>query len=157
MSIRTTSRARVTGVAPPRQRADTKVVLSTLWIFAMFNYLYCDLLGLMDSKYLREYLDGKVGSIRVTQGFLLGSAVLMEIPIAMVLLSRRLDHRANRTTNVVAGAFMTVVQAGTLLIGSATTYYVFFSVVEMATTLVIVWRAWKWTDPSPPRLDAVGL
>jgi hypothetical protein len=157
MSIETATRTRVTGVAPPRPRAETKVVLSTLWIFAMFNYLYCDLLGLMDSKYLKGYLDGKVGSIRVTQGFLLGSAVLMEVPIAMVLLSRRLNHRANRTANVVAGAFMTVVQAGTLLIGSATVYYVFFSIVEMATTLLIVWRAWKWNEASAPRLDAVGL
>jgi hypothetical protein len=26
---------------------DRKVILSTLWLFAMLNYLYCDVIGLM--------------------------------------------------------------------------------------------------------------
>ncbi|WP_430823641.1 DUF6326 family protein [Carboxylicivirga sp. N1Y90] len=30
---------------------DRKVILSTLWIFVTLNYLYCDVLSLMDIKH----------------------------------------------------------------------------------------------------------
>ena len=70
----------------------------------------------------------------------------MEIPIAMVVLARVLPYAANRWANVVAGGIMTVVQVGTLFVGSTTVYYVFFSVIEIATTAFIGWYAWTWTD-----------
>ncbi len=39
----------------------TRVQLSTLWIFALLNYLYCDVMTLMDSNFLKQFMDGKVG------------------------------------------------------------------------------------------------
>jgi hypothetical protein len=71
----------------------------------------------------------------------------MEIPIAMVLLSRMLKYRPNRWANVIAGAFMAVVQASTLFVGTTTVYYVFFSAIEIACLLFIVWTAWRWAEP----------
>ena len=65
-----------------------KVKISTLWIFVLFNYLYCDVMALMDTELLKQYITGNIGGIQITQGFLLGAAILMEIPISMVLLSR---------------------------------------------------------------------
>lgn len=123
---------------------DAAVRLSTLWIFVMFNYLYCDIVGLMDSGLLKQYLTGNIDGLHVTQGFLLGGSVLMEIPTAMILVSRVMKHRANRLANIIAGAVMTVVQASSLLLGSPTSYYLFFSVIEIACTSLIVWYAWKW-------------
>ncbi len=123
------------------------VTLSTLWVFVMFNYLYCDLLGLMDSRFLKEYLTGHVNGMDVTQGFLLGAAVLMEIPIAMIVLSRVLKPRTSRRANIAAGSVMTVVQIASLFVGGLTMYYAFFSVVEIACTSFIVWYAWRWRVP----------
>ncbi len=37
----------------------------------------------------------------------MGSAVLMEIPIAMIVASRLLTFRANRLANIIAGALLT--------------------------------------------------
>jgi hypothetical protein len=126
---------------------DMRARLSTLWIFVMFNYLYCDVLGLMDPESLRGFLDGNVGGIDITQGFLLSASILMEIPMAMVLLSRVLKYRANRWANIGAGTLMTVVQFSTLFFGSSPTpFYLFFSVIENACTSVIVWYAWKSPD-----------
>ena len=122
-------------------------MLSTLWIFVTLNYLYCDVLGLTDHEQLKQYLTGTVDGLDMSQGFLLGAGILMEIPIAMVLLARVLRYRANRWSNVVAGAVMTAVQVVTLFVGSTTVYYVFFSVVEIATTAFIAWYAWTWTGP----------
>ena len=121
--------------------------LSTLWIFAALNYLYCDVVGLMDRGLLRQFLAGEVDGIPLTQGFLLGAAILVEIPIAMVLLSRFLTYRANRWANIAAGSIMTVVQFSTLFFGTSTIYYVFFSIIEIATTVLIVWFAWNWRKP----------
>ncbi len=126
---------------------DRKALLSTIWIFAVLNYLYCDLLSLMDANALKQYLTGTVGGLRFTEGFLLGAGILMEIPMAMVLLSRVLPTRANRLANMAAGLFMTVVQIATLLIGTSTMYYWFFSLVEIAATAMIVWFAWTWRIP----------
>lgn len=126
---------------------DRKVLFSTIWIFAMLNYLYCDVMSLMEPGSLKQYLNGNVGGMAITPGFLLGAAILMEIPISMVLLSRLLKYRANRLANIVAGTIMTVVQVLTLFIGTPTIYYTFFSIFEIASTALIVWLAWKWTNP----------
>jgi hypothetical protein len=125
----------------------TRSKLSTLWILATLNFLYCDVVTLMDRA--REFAAGSVGAIHVTQGFLLGAAVLVEIPISMVLLSRVLNYRANRLANVVGGITMTLVQALTLVISVPTPYYAFFSIIEIGCTAAIVWYAARWPSDAP--------
>lgn len=121
-----------------------KSYLSTLWIFATVNYLYCDVLSLMNPPMLKGYLAGSVNGIEVTPGFLLAAGVLVEIPMAMILVSRVAGQRSNRWANLIAGAFMTVVQLITVFVGPPALYYVFFSVIEIGTTAAIVWLAWRW-------------
>jgi hypothetical protein len=128
---------------------DMNIKLSALWIFAVLNYLYCDVLGLTDPNMLTQLLS-RTGPIQMTQGFLLGAAILMEIPIAMVLLSRVLKYKENRLANIIAGSIMSAVQISTLFVGTPTIYYVFFSVIEVACTLFIVGYAWRWNRASLP-------
>jgi len=134
-------------------KRDRQSTLSILWIFATLNYLYCDVASLMDRKLLRGYLAGNVGGLHITQGFLtqgflLGAAALIEIPIAMVLVSWVARYRPNRWANIAAGTVMTVVQVVTLFAGTPTGYYLFFSVIEIACTAFIVWYAWTWRLPA---------
>src|SRR5829696_10322323 len=89
----------------------TNVKLSTLWITASLSYLYCDVISLMDPELLRQYLQGNVNGMAFTPGFLLGAAILISIPITMVLLSRLLNYRANRWTNITDATAMTDVQS----------------------------------------------
>jgi hypothetical protein len=99
----------------------------------------------MESSVLKGYLEGHVGSIQVNQEFMLGAALLMEIPIAMVLLSRILKYRANRWANIIAGTIMTVVQISSMFFGTGPTiHYIFYSVIEVACAAFIVWFAWTW-------------
>jgi len=112
----------------------------------MFNYLYCDVMTLMDPEVLNQLLTGTVGNIQMTEGFLLAAAVLMEIPIAMVLLSRVLKYKANRWANIIAGTIKTVVMILTMFVGTPTLYYLFFGTIEIACTAFIVWYAWTWRD-----------
>ena len=118
---------------------DRRVLLSTLWLFAMLTYTYGDVVTLMDPI--------KHGSIQLTEGFLLGGSIFMMIPISMVLLSRILKYRANRWASIIAGAIMTVSLILTLFVAVPTMYYAFFSVIEIACTALIVWYAWTWRNP----------
>ena len=118
---------------------DTKVKLSALWLFAMLTYTYGDVVTLMDPV--------KHGSVQLTEGFLLGGSIYMMIPLTMVLLSRLLKYRASRLASIIAGSIMTVTLPITLFVAVPTTYYVFFTVIEIASTALIVWYAWKWPNP----------
>jgi hypothetical protein len=71
------------------------------------------------------------------------AAVLVEIPIAMVLLSRIMRGRANRLANIAAGTFTTISQPLSLIVQAPPPYYLLFSVIEMACTCAIVFYAWK--------------
>ena len=122
-----------------KERMDPKVLLSTLWLFAMLTYTYGDVVTLMDPI--------KHGSIELTEGFLLFGSILMMIPISMVLLSRIMKYRANRWANIVAGTFMTAFLTVTLFVAVPTMYYAFFSAIEITCTMFIVGYAWKWRSP----------
>jgi hypothetical protein len=122
-----------------KDKMNPKVLLSTLWLFAMLTYTYGDVVTLMDPV--------KHGTIQLTEGFLLFGSILMMIPISMVLLSRVLKYRANRWANIIAGTFMTAFLTVTLFVAVPTMYYAFFSAIEIACTLFIVGYAWKWRIP----------
>src|SRR5437667_5617954 len=76
---------------------DTKERLSLFWIFALLNYLYADVLALF------AFVGSPNSAPHLPQWALLGSAVLMEIPIAMILACRLVPFRANRLANIIAG------------------------------------------------------
>jgi hypothetical protein len=120
---------------------DRKAILSTLWIFVMFNYLYADLAMMIFNPGAYQAI-----AARMSQWVVLGAAALMEILIAMILLSRILKYRANRWANIFAGIVGTVFVAVTLS-PRAPAFYIFLSAIEIACTLFIVWYAWTWPNP----------
>jgi hypothetical protein len=130
----------------PTQR-DPRVVLQSVWIFTILSYLYCDVLTLMHAEDLRALLAGEVGGMRITEGFLFGAAVLMQIPIAMVLVTRLAPHRVARPACIAAGVVMTAVQAMSLFVGTGVAaFYLLYSVIEISATVFVVRYAWGWRD-----------
>lgn len=81
MTIHMTNLAPV--VPADGSRTDPRTVVSSLWLFAILNYLYCDLLGLMYPKDLQGFLNGNVGGLVIDQQFLLYAAILMTVPMAV--------------------------------------------------------------------------
>lgn len=128
------------------KKMNTKVLLSTLWLFATINYIYCDVFTLFHSEDLKNFLSGKVGEMVIDQNFLLTFSIVLEIPIVMILLSRMLNFKLNRILNIVAGGIMTIVQSGSLFAGAPTKHYIFFSIIEIATTISIIGIANKWRN-----------
>ena len=130
---------------------DTKERLSLLWLFALLNYLYADVIALFA-------IAGTGNSFEpLPPWVLMGSAVLMEIPIAMILACRLLPFRANRLANIIAGAILTLVNGFLTflppLIGwgkpPALAEYLFFATIETVCTSIIVWQAWTWSEVKP--------
>ncbi len=125
-------------------KMNRKTLLSTLWVFVTINYLYCDLIGLMDSSLLKQYLKGSVEGMEINENFLLAAGILMEIPISMILLSRILKDKPNAVANLVAAFIKTSVMALTLFLGKPTIYYLFFATIEISTTVFILVYVIGW-------------
>ncbi len=127
---------------PPMPRRE---LLFTLWVFVMFMYAYCDILGLFDPTILNQLLTGSIGGIEMTEMFLVAAGVLMLLPISMVLLTRVLPYRSARWANIVIGVIKTVVMIVTLMSPSAL-YYWMYGIIEILTTGAIVALAWTWRE-----------
>ena len=118
-----------------------KVVLSTLWIFAMLNYLYADVFTLFFNPTAQKE------TLAMPQGPVMVFAILMETAIVMVLLSRILKYRANRWANIAAGIFHTAFVSWSLFGETQPLFYMFFASIEIVCTLFITWYSWKWRNP----------
>ena len=128
---------------------DTKERLSVLWIFALLNYLYADVLALFAIVGSPNLADAP----HLSPWALMASAVLMEIPIAMIVACRLLPFRANRLANIIAGVVLTLVNGFLTFVPPlagwgrppALPEYLFFATIETVCTSVIVWQAWTWS------------
>ncbi len=123
---------------------EARARLSTLWIFVMLNMIFADIFSFMHPGVLKQLMSGYAEQIQLTPEFLLAAAILVEIPIAMVLLSRVLQQRPNRIANIVASVITIVYVIGG---GSVTPTYIFFATIEVASMLFIIWYAWRWRNP----------
>jgi len=127
-------------------RINVRIKLSALWVAIMLLYIYADILSLFKPGQIEQMIAGKMGPFPVTQSSLLAASTLMIIPAVMVFLSLTLKTKVNRWANITTGVLYTFVNISNL-VGETWAYYIFFGIVEIAFTLLIVWYAWKWPNP----------
>ena len=122
------------------KKIDTKVLLSTLWIVVMINMLKADILSL--------YIPGAADEVARTAGetpitqLMLGGAIMMEISIVMIILSRMLNYRVNRWVNIITSIITIAFVWGG---ASPNPHYIFIAAVETICLLLIIWNAWRWS------------
>jgi len=126
------------GVTP-----DLGTRLSTLWVVVMFNMVFADILTFIKPGALQDLWAGQAG-VQITPGLLLLFAILIEVPIAMIFVSRVLRPGPGRWANTAAAAVTTAFVVGG---GSLSPHYVFFASVEVACMALIVWSVWTQRDP----------
>src|SRR3990172_12875825 len=124
-------------------KIDTKVLLSTLWIVVMINMLKADILSLFIPGALDEVAKTSVSTGTPIPQLMLGGAIMMEISIAMIVLSRVLKYKVNRWTNIIT-SIITIM----FVVGGGVSYphYIFVATVEVICLLSIIWNAWKWRN-----------
>jgi len=124
---------------------EMKNILSAFWIFIMINMAFADIIGFTYPGFMAKLVaGGPIDGIVVTPTLLLVGALLLEIPTAMIILSRLLKHGVNRWFNIIAAVITIIYVAG---MSSPTVVYWFFCSLEIVTSLVILVLAWKWCNP----------
>ena len=121
-----------------------KIKLSALWTSVTFCYLYGDYFELYLPKKVEGMINGE--SMLDSPMKLFAASVLLAIPAVMVFLSVLVKPSINRWLNIIFGVFFTAIMV--LIALASITYwrifYVFFSLLEVAITSLIVWYAWRW-------------
>lgn len=120
---------------------DMKAKLSTVWIFVLLNVIFRDIHELFRPGFLEEMMTGMVNGVQMSEETLLVAGILLEIPIAMVILSRVLRYRFNRLANIIA-AVLTIA----FIISNRPNDLddIWFLTVGVVALSLIIWYAWKW-------------
>jgi len=127
----------------PAKKFDTKVLLSTLWVVVMINMAYADILSLHIPGTLEEVAKTSVNTSTSIPQLMLGGAIMLEIPIAMIFLSRVLKYKMSRWANIITSVITIAYVIGG---GILYPHYIFIATIEVVCMLLIVWFAWKWRN-----------
>lgn len=129
--------------AASAKKIDTKALLSTLWIVVMINMVKADILSLFIPGAADEVAKTAASAGTSISQLMLVGAVMGQLGIAMIILSRVLKYGINRWANIVV-AIVTVVY----IWGGMASYphYIFIAIVESLCLLLIVWFAWAWRN-----------
>lgn len=127
----------------PTKKIDTKALLSTLWIVVMINMLKADILSLFIPGAPEELAKTSASTGTPIPQLMLSGAIMMEISIAMIILSRVLKYGVNRWANIIV-SLITIA----FVVGGGVSYphYIFVATVEVICLLSIIWLAWKWRN-----------
>ena len=125
-----------------KENIEPQTLLSTLWIFILFNMLLRDLHEFPTEGYIEELM-----ALKLSDPTMLLYGFIVEIPILMVLLSRILKDRANKWANIVA--------AGVAMLGIASTLPtadlddIFFALINIGALLTVMRTAWTLSVLEP--------
>ncbi|MBT4035484.1 MAG: hypothetical protein HOB84_07305 [Candidatus Marinimicrobia bacterium] len=132
--------------------AMVKSKLSTIWTAVTLNMIAADVLSLYIPEGMDEYTDFADGK---EAELMTAAAVMYQIPISMVFLSKVLPYKANRRANMIAAGLMTLAVVGG---GSTDPHYMIMAGAEIVGFSLIAWNAYKWTSPEgEPSKHNLGL
>jgi hypothetical protein len=118
--------------------ADTRIILSGLWVATMLTFLWGDVLTI----FAGDFESGKLAGTQPTQAMWMGIGVLMLIPIVMVVLSLTLQYPAIRWVSIVAAIFWVVFNLFAL--SGYPAYEKLLIIVSFVFNALVIWYAWKW-------------
>jgi len=121
-----------------------KTKLSTLWILVLFNMLFRDMHEFARTGFLEELLAMTSNGAQISEGLLLGAAIVLQIPISMIFLTQVLNVKVNRWANLIAAIITIAMVVSNNLAPDLDD--VFFAVVECVALLLVIWYAWKWPN-----------
>ena len=120
---------------------DIQIKLAGIWIAVMLTYLLGDVLRIFAGDFKAGELAGK----SISQGMMLGIAVLMVIPIVMILVTLFTGNPVNRWANIIVAIFFFLFN----IIGLPTypgMYDKFLIAVSLVFNVMTVWLAWQWNS-----------
>ena len=127
--------------------AKVRIVLSALWAARMLSGLQGDSTRFHDPVALKELVAG-TSDAPVTNELLLVMSIIFAVPIFMSFLSLTLKDKTIRWANLTIGiffvAFDLIFLGLALFLWQSSSYEIFWSIVYLVFTALVVWYAWKW-------------
>lgn len=123
------------------KKLDAKALLSTLWIVVMINMLKADILSLFIPGATEEVVKTAASTGASIPQLMLVGAVMGNLAIAMIILSRVLKYRINRWVNIVVGVVIIAYIWGGM---ASYPHYIFIAAVETICLMLIIGIAWRW-------------
>jgi hypothetical protein len=109
-----------------------------MWIVVMVNMIFADIFSIM-IELVKGGTINIIGSDVVTTMAI--AALITNIPILMIFLSRVLSYKLNRILNIAASIFTVI-----YIIGGASSlaHYIIIASIEIVFLIMILLSAWKW-------------
>jgi hypothetical protein len=129
------------------KKIDTRTMLSILWVVVMINMLKADILSLFIPGAAEEVARTSAATGTPIPILMLGGAIMMELSIAMIILSRVLPYTFSRWVNII----ISLITIAFVISGGVNyPHYFFIATLEVAFLLIIAWKAWVWRNPQNP-------
>jgi Family of unknown function (DUF6326) len=129
---------------------DVRIILSALWAARMLSGIQGDAFRLSDPVALQSLI-ANTGDVVASSELLLVMSIIFVVPILMSFLSLTLKDKANRWANRSIGiffaAFDLVFLGLALFVWRSAGYEIVWSFAYLVFTSLIIWYAWKWTNP----------
>ena len=132
-----------------RNLLDVRIVLAALWIAEVLSSLNGDTYRLSDPITLKSMLEN-TGSIVTTPGLLLTMSMIFVVPILMSVLTLMLKSSVGRWANRIIGILYALITFAFLVLCfvlRSASYEFVWATAQLVFTLLVVWYAWKWTNP----------
>lgn len=132
-----------------RNLLDVRIVLAALWIAEVLSSLNGDTYRLSDPITLKSMLEN-TGSIVTTPGLLLTMSMIFVVPILMSALTLILKSSVSRWANRIIGILYALITLAFLVLCfvlRSASYEFVWATAQLVFTLLVVWYAWKWTNP----------
>jgi len=126
---------------------SVRLKLAAVWTALMFLFVYADLLSFFRPGELADISAGNMGPVDVSQGSLLIAAVVVTIPALMIVVSAAAPFPLVRWLSLGVGVLYILVSVGNL-IGESWAYYLFFGVLEIGLTGLVVAYSYRWRGAS---------
>ena len=120
---------------------DVRIILSALWVAAMFLYQQGDVQRLFSGDFVPGETD--LGDMMSPEVLWMISAITMTIPVVMIILSLTLKYPVNRWANIIVAILFFVYN----LVGLRnypSAYDRFLIAVSLVANALTVWYAWNW-------------
>ena len=138
-----------TNIETARNLLDVRIILAVLWVAEVLSSLNGDTYRLSDPVALKSLLEN-TGSIKATPELFLVMSIIFVFPILMSALTLILKYSVSRWANRIIGILYAVIILGFWVLGfvlQSASYEFVWSTAQLVFVLLVVWYAWKWTNP----------
>ncbi|GGI05204.1 DUF6326 family protein [Egicoccus halophilus] len=125
---------------------DTRATLSSLWVYVLLNVLFRDIHELFRPGFVAELVDNSVRGTTVDTAAVLVGGLALQLPLAVVVLSRLLNHRPARLANITGAAITAILLTSVWPKDADDVMFWAFELLGLAAIAVL---AWRWAAPEP--------